>query len=202
MRLDYGKRGLGRSKLDYGSRGLEARRKLKIREPEPNRTGGQMQLGGPIVVRPFQLNATNRFENPVEATATAYSAFFRVYQDSGNWMLQGGQVAGGNGGNEDVADITIGTVGSEPSDGTHYWLEITGDGEVDAGVLLPGFEVTAVTTGSGSSLPANTLPTAASHTSKKFYLLLGTWNNNEFAPSQIGNVIVGYCPGNYDIGRG
>lgn len=135
------------------------------------------------------------------AATEAALAFYRVYQDAGDWMLQGGQVMGGSG-NETVGDITLAAVGSEPADGTDHWLEITGNGVTDSGILLSGYDVTAATDGSGASIPANTLPTATTATARKVYVLLGTWSGDVFTPAQGGNVGVTFCPGGYTITRG
>lgn len=192
---------------------------MPAREPlEPNFEGGRGYL-----VKGSLLNALIRavLRTPVagdgleeiatpsgvvwRATATGSEAtagaFFRVFQDSGDWMLQGGQVMGGAG-NEVLGAITLATVGSEPADGTNHWLEITGDGVTDSGILLAGFDITAATDGSGSAMPANTLPTASTATGRKVYVLLGTWEDEVFSPSQSGNVGVTFCPGGYTISRG
>lgn len=139
---------------------------------------------------------------PGGATTTSEALAFHTLSKVGSdWILQGGQVSGGSG-NEVVADITLAAVGSEPADGTKHWIEITGDGVTDSGVLLPGYDVTAATTGSGATLPANTLPTASAATGKKVYVLLGSWSDSVFTPSQGGNVTVSFCPGGYTITRG
>lgn len=127
-------------------------------------------------------------------------AFFRLFVDGTNHMLQGGQVSGGTG-NEVLEDIAIGTVGSEPADGTLRWLRITFSGSETDGWLNAGGDVTAAISQSGTSLPANTLPTAASPAGKYCYLLLGSWNEGGFYPSQGGNVVVGFCSA-YTISRG
>lgn len=115
-------------------------------------------------------------------------------------MLQGGQVSGGTG-NEVVEDIAIGTVGSEPADGTLRWLRITFSGSETDGWLNAGGNVTAAISQSGTTLPANTLPTAASPAGKYCYLLLGSWSDGVFFPSQGGHVVIGFCAG-YSISRG
>lgn len=127
----------------------------------------------------------------------ASPAFFRLFQAGGKWMLQGGQVTGGLG-NEVVADIDLGTVGSEPSDGTLFWLACTGDGTVTDGRLYSGWDLDSATAASGSVMPANTLPTPASTTGKAFHLLLGSWSSGVFSPSAGGNLSIGIClPGGY-----
>jgi hypothetical protein len=128
-------------------------------------------------------------------------AFWRVYQSEGDWFLQGGQVAGAQDSSEAVPDITLGTVGTEPADGTIHWLEITGSGIVSGGRLQPGFEVTEVDDGGGSTLPPNTSPTAASASAKKYHLRLGVWQGDVFQPDAGGHVAIGYCGNQYRITR-
>lgn len=130
----------------------------------------------------------------------APNAFYRVYTDGADpehaW-LQGGQVTGGDG-NENVADIDLGEVGTH-ADGP-LWLEVTGNGiEVD-GLLYGGFNVTGAATTTATS-PANTIPTVGSSTGKKFHLLLGRWLDGAFTAAAGGNLNVGFCGGAYSPSR-
>lgn len=139
------------------------------------------------------------------AVASGNLAFHRVFKDGSDWKLQGGQVTGGTG-NVVVADITLAVVASEPADGVKQWLEITGNGVTDSGVLLGGFNVTAAVSAvpgqQGATVPNNTLPEYDDATGKKAYLLLGTWSGSQFVAAQGGNVTVSFCPGNFTITRG
>jgi hypothetical protein len=146
---------------------------------------------------PSQAAPSSPKEN---AAGSAPSAFFRVFVDEDKRKLQGGQVSGGTG-NIAVPDIDLATVGSEPADGTLRWLRITFNGSATDGWLNAGGNVTAVTPQSGTSLPANTLPTAASPSGKHYHLLLGSWSGDVFLPSQPGNIAVGFCS-DYTISRG
>ncbi len=131
----------------------------------------------------------------------ALAAFWRVYSKDTKWMLQGGQVSGGSG-NQSVADMDLGTVGSEPADGKMFWVEVTGNGDLREGILYGGFTVTAASSGSGTTLPTGSIPTSTLATGRKFYLLLGTWSGGVFQPSTSGHLMLGYCPGGgYSVSR-
>jgi len=119
--------------------------------------------------------------------------FCKVYQEDESWKLLGGTVTGGAG-VETAAAITIGTIGTEPADGTFYWLVANVTANEEDGVLLPGCELTSVTTGSGTSVPSNTIPTAAS-TTGVLHISLGEWMLGKFTPSGCGNIQVNHCPG-------
>ena len=122
-------------------------------------------------------------------------AFFGVYKDikKGGWCLQGGQVTAGSK-SEALAYVFLVKVGSEPDNGHLHWLTITGDGTVVNGRLQGGFNMTSVVSGHGTSLPAITLPTKASPKGKVYHILLGTWQDKRFAPSQTGNIGISFCP--------
>ena len=133
-----------------------------------------------------------------------YGAFFYVYRDTekGGWVLQGGQVSGGDK-TEVLTHVWLVKTGSEPQDGHHHWLEITGNGAVVQGRLVAGFNMTAVASGHGTTMPQSTLPTKAAPNGRKCYVLLGTWNNRKFLPSQTGHIAVSFCPGQgYTVHRG
>lgn len=113
--------------------------------------------------------------------------------------LLGGVVSGGEG-NVTIADVTLATVGSEPADGTFLWLTISFTANTEDGVLLPGGDVTAATTGSGTTLPDNTTPTAAAPAGT-LYVSLGSWSQGSFNPSACGDVLVSHCPGSLSSSR-
>jgi hypothetical protein len=121
------------------------------------------------------------------------SAFCRVYQSGTDWMLLGGTVTGGAG-NETIAAVTLGTVGTEPADGIFQWIAASVTGLVEDAVLLPGGDLTAAVPGSGASLPANTIPTASSPAGT-LYISLGSWLGGKFIPAACGNIQVAHCPG-------
>jgi len=112
-------------------------------------------------------------------------------------VIQGGQVASFE---DRVADIELATVGSEPVDGSVHWLEITGNGVVEDGILFSGFTVTAVSHTTAAS-PTNTLPTVDTHTGRKFHVLLGSWMSDVFTPESSGNIHVGFCGTSYQPTR-
>ena len=107
--------------------------------------------------------------------------------------LLGGIVSGGAG-NITVPDIELGTVGSEPADGTHHWLQVSFTAYMEDDVLLPGGDVTAVSDGSGSTLPDNTPPTS-SNPDGTVYISLGSWVEGKFVASACGNIQVSHCLG-------
>lgn len=160
-------------------------------------------------LQPIEGRGTRVTEGPGGTLIEAYGtggasagaqAFYRTYNDGADHYIQGGQVTAGTY-NTTVADATIGTVGAEPADGTDVYLEVTGNGVVDSGVLLQGFTGTAASIASAASVPANTLPAYDDSTGKKCHVLLGTWNGGSFAPSGPGHVNVSFCPGAYTVTR-
>ena len=130
----------------------------------------------------------------------ATGPFCKVFPDDTEWKLLGGTITGGDL-TETIADILIGTVGSEPVDGTFYWLKCSYTGEVEDLVLLPGGDLTAVAAvGNGLVVPNNQIPTAA--TPAGFvYLVLGQWNGSVFTPSGCGDVTLTHCPGSLSYSR-
>lgn len=113
--------------------------------------------------------------------------------------LLGGVVSGGVG-NEVVADIELADVGSEPVDGTHVYLTVSFTAYVEDDVLLPGGDVTAVSSGSGTTLPDNVVPTSVA-TSGTLIISLGQWANGVFTPAGCGNIAVSHCLGSLSHGR-
>jgi hypothetical protein len=134
------------------------------------------------------------------------NAFYRVYVDGANWMLQGGQVVGDAGVVAPytglVGAIELGTVAAadaEDYDGQSAWLKITGNGSVVDGRLWSGFKVSAAIK---AAVGAITLPTVALPTGRDYFLLLGTWVGTEFHPSSAGHVSLEFCaPGSYTVSR-
>jgi hypothetical protein len=131
---------------------------------------------------------------------SANCPFGNTYVSEGSVELRGGTVMGGEG-TVTVDDETIGTVGSEPADGTHVWLEIGFTATVEDDVLLPGGDVTTATIGSGTTVPSNTVPTASSPTGT-LYVDLGDWLNGAFRPAGCGNLQIFHCPGSLSYTRG
>jgi len=88
-------------------------------------------------------------------------------------------------------------------DGNHLWLQCTGDGYTSDGgeVLLPGWDLTAVSTGIGASVPNNTLPEVDAAEGCEVYVSIGTWSGGAFLPANMGNVNIAHCPGAYTVTR-
>lgn len=108
-------------------------------------------------------------------------------------FLLGGSVSGGSG-NETVADIELAEIGDEPEDGTHVYLTVSFTAYAEDDVLLPGGDVTAVSQGSGTTLPDNVVPTSTS-LEGTLIISLGQWAAGVFTPSACGNITVGHCLG-------
>jgi hypothetical protein len=115
-------------------------------------------------------------------------------------MLTGGTVTGGTG-NVTVPDIDLGDVGSEPADGTFFWLVCSGDAVTEDDVLLAGFDLATATVGSGTSLPSNTIPTALAPAGV-LHVSLGSWSAGKFVPAGCGNLQISHCPGTLSYARG
>jgi hypothetical protein len=126
--------------------------------------------------------------------------FCRVFQSEGVWYLTGGTVTGGTG-NVTVPDIDLGDVGSEPADGTFFWLVCSGDAVTEDDVLLAGFDLATATVGSGTSLPSNTIPTAVAPAGV-LHVSLGSWSAGKFVPAGCGNLQISHCPGTLSYARG
>jgi hypothetical protein len=136
--------------------------------------------------------------SPTVSAATG--PFCRVFQDAGAWMLTGGTVTGGEG-NVTVPDIDLGDVGSEPADGTFFWLICSGDAVTEDDVLLAGFDLATATVGSGTSLPSNTIPTALAPAGV-LHVSIGSWSTGKFIPAGCGNLQISHCPGTLSYARG
>jgi hypothetical protein len=133
-------------------------------------------------------------------------AFWGLYTGEGNkTFLQGGTVSGGSGAKtiEDIA-VVSGSIRPNSMDGKLLWVEITGTGLVVDDVLLPGFDITgancSATSTTGDNLPDPTLPTKDSPRGR-ICVEIGRWTTDNFTPSQIGNIGIGFCPGNFNVSR-
>lgn len=144
----------------------------------------------------------NIFEPSGGSGGGVAGAFFTLLIQDGDTYLQGGTVTGGTG-VETAANIKVvdSSTGPTHAEGHHMWIEATGDGVTEDGVLLPGFNLTAATIGYGATVPNNTLPTAAAATGKKCHIDLGVFTETSFSPSGAGNVEVTHCPGSYHVSR-
>lgn len=137
--------------------------------------------------------------------AAISAAFYSLILENEITYLQGGTVTGGSG-TVTVAKIALTQlVGSEiepvATAGHHLWLEITGNGYEEDGLLLPGFDVTAAITATGAAVPANTLPVSGSVSAKKTHVSLGVFTESGFLPASVGNIQVSFCPGSYNTTR-
>jgi hypothetical protein len=112
--------------------------------------------------------------------------------------LQGGTVTGGTG-TETLADLQLAEDGSEPADGWVSYLTVTGDGVVEDEVMLPGFNITAVsvTVTNAAALPDDEALSPDDYEGKKCYISLGTWTGGVFYPSDAGNIYVTHCLGGF-----
>jgi len=132
-------------------------------------------------------------------TAVATGPFCKKYLSGGFYYLLGGQVTGGAG-NVAVPDIELAEGGSEPADGTHHWLVVAFTAYVEDDVLLPGGDVTAVTEGSGSTIPDNIIPTAIDPEGT-LHVSLGSWSQGKFEVAGCGNIQIGHCLGSLTYSR-
>ncbi len=160
---------------------------------------GRVRPGKNVTV---DVTPTGTFINALGggAAADANCPFADTYIDGTAIMLRGGVVTGGEG-SITVSDTSIGTVSSPPADETQVWLEVSfSAAEVDD-VLMPGGDATSASIGSGSTIPSNDLPTAAS-TSGTLYIPLGDWMDDTFRPAGCGNFQIAHCPGTLSYIRG
>ena len=147
------------------------------------------------------VNETLFFSLAGTGTETgATGPFCKVYQTETQWKLLGGTVTGG-GGIETIDAITIGNIEAPPADGTFYWLVCIVTANEEDGVLLPGCNLTYVTTGSGNSVPDNTVPEIGSLPGQ-LNISLGEWMGDVFTPAGCGNIQIFYCPGTFTHVRG
>lgn len=111
--------------------------------------------------------------------------------------LQGGVVSGGES-NIVVSDINL---SSSAVSGTWLWLKVVAIANNVDDVLLAGIEsITTVTSGSGTSIPDNVIPTAAAP-SGTVYIPLGNYASGVFHPSGCGNFSIQHCPSNIGYSR-
>jgi hypothetical protein len=139
--------------------------------------------------------------DPVEESGSS-GPFCKVYIDSetNQWKLLGGTVSGGDK-TETIADITIGNVGSEPNDGTFYWVAIAFKANVEDDVLLSGGDIQGVLIEDGTTVRDNQTPTVA-QPSGRLYISLGEWMGAKFIPAGCGNIQVNHCVGSISYSRG
>lgn len=122
------------------------------------------------------------------------SVFLDEAEDS---FLRGGVVMGGES-NEVIAPIALNLLAA---DGTWLWLEVNFTANVEDDVLLPGVEsISSVSTGSGTTIPANVLPTNGPPTGK-IHIPLGSYLAGAFFPSACGNATINHCPGTISFTR-
>lgn len=139
------------------------------------------------------------------ASALTYGAFYGTYVDgAGDTYLQGGQVKCGE--SEVLADYKIidSVTGPVEVAGSKLVIEITLDGYVEDGVLLAGITATAIAyvTPVATTIPTDTLPTAAGEIGKLCYLEVGRFTDTSFLPSGIGHFLVSFCgTGSYSVRR-
>jgi hypothetical protein len=137
----------------------------------------------------------------VEGMAGPFCKVFKsTTGETTSWKLLGGVVYGG-GGTVTIPDITLATVGEEPVDGTHFWIEASFEALVEADVLMPGGDLTSASVGSGTSVPVTSVPTVASPEGS-ISVSLGSWSQNKFYPSGCGDITIGHCLGSLTFARG
>ena len=161
--------------------------------PEEPEHGGSYHQTGPSSVYVER-------RQPETDAVTLSGPFCRTFILSNAWKLTGGSVTGGSG-NVVVADINLGSVSSLPANGTYFFLVCSGTAVAEDDVLLPGFTLSTATVASGTSIPSNTIPTAAS-TSGVLRISLGSWSNGVFVPAGCGNIQIFHCPGTFTHVRG
>jgi hypothetical protein len=178
------------------------RKEASDRKPEVKRSFVELKSPGGFSNPPAKVPKRPQVVES-EAAAVAEGAFFTMYVDgSGDTYLQGGTVTGGDG-TVTIADIKVIDAGTgiEGTAGDHLYIDATGDGVVADDVLIPGWNLDSATTGTASTVPSNTLPTAADELAKKFYLDLGVFTADDFLPSSAGNIRIFFCPGSYSVAR-
>lgn len=154
-------------------------------------------IAGPGIRISITSSGTVISAEPAKSPAVApriEGPFCGLYKQEGRWMLMGGTVTGGSG-NVTVSDFVIAVSPTTPDDGDKVWIVATGAAVTDDGVLLAGINLTTATTANGAVFPAmNTIPTAAAPTGV-LNILLGSWSNGVFVPSNCGNIQLTHCPG-------
>ena len=139
--------------------------------------------------------------DPVEESGSS-GPFCKVYIDSetNQWKLLGGTVSGGDK-TETIADITIGNLGSEPDDGTFYWIAVAFKANVEDDVLLSGGDIQGVLIEDGPTVRDNRTPTV-DQPSGRLYISIGEWLGAKFIPAGCGNIQVNHCVGSLSYSRG
>jgi hypothetical protein len=136
----------------------------------------------------------NTFKTRVESVGRP---FCKTYILNRKYYLLGGVVTGGSG-NITVPDLELAIITSgvewAPDDGTHHWLRVSFTAYAVDDVLFAGGDVTAVTDGSGKTVPDNTIPTY-DKPEGVLYISLGSWLNGLFNPAACGNIQVNHCTG-------
>lgn len=153
-----------------------------------------------IIPRPFEIVIEPREFNK-GGTGNA-GAFFTLIDSDGDIFLQSGSV---NGVSVPQADLQVFEVAPPPGywlgdPDEHMYLEISGTGVVEDGVLLPGFDGISVAVVIGGPVPEHVPPTAASAAGTA-YVSLGVFFAESFYPAAIGNINVTFCPGGFTIER-
>jgi hypothetical protein len=159
--------------------------------------------GGPVTTRPPHVIAETNAFKPTTSITPETGAFYGLFVDGGDTFLQGGTVTAGDG-TETVDSHEVLSGGSPVgTDGQHLVIRATVNGVVEDGVLLPGCNLTAVSTPTElTTVPDNTLPTALDSTGKYCYISLGVFTPTVFLPARIGNIQIGFCPGTgYTVSR-
>jgi hypothetical protein len=158
---------------------------------------------GPVVTRPPHVTAESNVFKPTTSITPETGAFYGLFVEGGDTFLQGGTVTAGDG--TEVVDAFEVLSGGSPvgTDGQHLVIRATLNGVVEDAVLLPGCNLTAVSTPSAeTTVSDNTLPTAAASTGKYCYISLGVFTATAFLPARIGNIQIGFCPGTgYTVSR-
>lgn len=171
--------------------------------PADSEAGSPFIGTGPVVTRPPHVVAESNLFVPTSSITPETGAFYGLFEVSGDTFLQGGTVTAG-GGTETVAAYEVLSSGTPVgSDGEHLVIRATVDGVVEDAVLLPGCTLTAVSAPTEiTPVPDNTLPTAADSVGKYCYISLGVFTATAFLPARIGNIQIGFCPGNgYSVSR-
>jgi hypothetical protein len=129
-----------------------------------------------------------------------YGSFFRQIPDAGGDVyLQGGTVNGVAVATSELL-LYIADPGTwQGAAGDHLILEVEGEGVVEDGLLLAGFDVTTITVSIGPP-SAHILPTADDPTGTA-YISLGEFSADSFYPAMKGNINIAFCPGNFTITR-
>lgn len=176
---------------------------IPIQQPPPIRLPnvGMGAMGMPKI----RENIHVELRNPLAdggGSIKLEGAFFTIFLEDDITYLQGGTVSAGDGTRtipkiELIDDMGV-LAGAEDH---HIWIEVTGDGYAEDGVLLAGYDLTAAIVSIGDPVPDNTLPTFDSTSGKKVHISLGVFTATGFLPAALGNVQISFCPGSYNVSR-